>query len=534
MRVSRGVSILAAAAAIVAWAQTAVDVKTQLRNTAAIGSPDAAANAIPRAGADGKLSPDWLDLSGYQLELGFVPLNPADNLADVANAASARSHLGLGAASVKNVQGSGGMVPTVSGAFAAGAIPVVDSTGTQVDSGCTASGGGLTCASGSPTRIGVTKGAAPTDTTVNGAAYDAVLFLDTVDNSWKIRRQDGTVSSMTSTGGSITPEALRDIAYCADTSGAPNTITCTTGSGSPGYSAGQAIWVKMANTNTGSVNVNVNGSGAAAVTRNGSAMTAGELSAGGMYLLLHDGTQFHAQVGGPGAAAGAPSMDCTDPTTVCLVDHFFPGSTTIIGQTRWSSIGTGATLSVQNGEPGHAGIYGLTTSASANGVAGIDLSGSSVRPLPAINSLASTTLLWKFKTPAEITEWAFAVGVGPSPSSIGFSDSGIHVEYINNTGCTTTGNHTAFQFLTRGSGGSTAGIGLGVQPNTWYWIRMYTTLAGTVYFQMKADGDEWTTPLSSTTGYTAGGIPYIKHGTCNATAKLLKVDEFRYYATGLN
>jgi hypothetical protein len=102
----------------------------------------------------------------------------------------------LGTAAFKPAIGQGLSVATTSGPFVANTIPVLDGTGTLVDSGCTASGGILTCGSAASTRLGVRLGIAPTDTLINGNAHDAVFYLDLADGYWKMRRLDGTVLTL--------------------------------------------------------------------------------------------------------------------------------------------------------------------------------------------------------------------------------------------------------------------------------------------------------------------------------------------------
>jgi hypothetical protein len=55
-------------------------------------------------------SADWTVFNSKQAALGFTPLNPANNLSDVSNAATARSNLGLGSASGLNVGTTSGTV----------------------------------------------------------------------------------------------------------------------------------------------------------------------------------------------------------------------------------------------------------------------------------------------------------------------------------------------------------------------------------------------------------------------------------------
>jgi hypothetical protein len=104
-----------------------------------------AAGATPVADGNGRLALSWLDLSPYQVALGFTPLNPASNLSDLASAPAARTNLGLGAAALKSVQGTG----TSLAAFAGGiTIPsdclMFDAHGNVADAGvpCGSGGGG--------------------------------------------------------------------------------------------------------------------------------------------------------------------------------------------------------------------------------------------------------------------------------------------------------------------------------------------------------------------------------------------------------
>src|SRR5271166_1936081 len=85
----------------------------------------------------------------------------------------------------------------------------------------------------------------------------------------------------------------KNAAYCNDTSGAANTITCSTAVGFVGYVKGQAVDVLVANSATGATTININTLGPKAVTYNGAtAMTTSILYAGGTYRFEYDGTEF--------------------------------------------------------------------------------------------------------------------------------------------------------------------------------------------------------------------------------------------------
>lgn len=100
--------------------------------------------------------------------------------------------------------------------------------------------------------------------------------------------------SVMSTGNVASLNNLKNAAYCADTSVAANTITCSTAVGFTGYAAGQAVDVLLANTATGATVININTLGNKAVTYNGTnALTSAlGLVAGSTMRLQYDGTRF--------------------------------------------------------------------------------------------------------------------------------------------------------------------------------------------------------------------------------------------------
>ncbi len=76
--------------------------------------------------------------------LGFTPLNQANNLSDLASATTARSNLGLGTAAVKAASASGGTVASVTGAFTAGHLASFADTAGTIQDGGTNGGGTVT------------------------------------------------------------------------------------------------------------------------------------------------------------------------------------------------------------------------------------------------------------------------------------------------------------------------------------------------------------------------------------------------------
>lgn len=72
-----------------------------------------------------------------------------------------------------------------------------------------------------------------------------------------------------------------------------DTITATVSPALTAYTAGQMFAFVAANTNTGAVTININSLGAKAITKTGNtALSAGDLTANYLFVIVYDGTQF--------------------------------------------------------------------------------------------------------------------------------------------------------------------------------------------------------------------------------------------------
>jgi hypothetical protein len=72
-----------------------------------------------------------------------------------------------------------------------------------------------------------------------------------------------------------------------------DTITATVSPSLTAYAAGQMFAFVAANTNTGAVTINISTLGAKAITKNGTtALSAGDLTANYLFVVVYDGTQF--------------------------------------------------------------------------------------------------------------------------------------------------------------------------------------------------------------------------------------------------
>ncbi|MDP9055497.1 MAG: hypothetical protein M3N93_14530, partial [Acidobacteriota bacterium] len=103
------------------------------------------------------------------------------------------------AAVALNVAGTGTSVQSVNGTLAPNAIPVIDATGTETNSGCTAASAALTCAAGfsggtGATRLTASEGTPP----AAPPSGQQTLYIDSADHNLKIVDNTGTVTRFTS------------------------------------------------------------------------------------------------------------------------------------------------------------------------------------------------------------------------------------------------------------------------------------------------------------------------------------------------
>jgi len=75
--------------------------------------------------------------------------------------------------------------------------------------------------------------------------------------------------------------------------GAANVITLTLSPVLAAYVAGQQVLFKALAVNTGATTININGLGAKNIYYGGAALSGGEITAGEMFVIAYDGTQFN-------------------------------------------------------------------------------------------------------------------------------------------------------------------------------------------------------------------------------------------------
>jgi len=115
------------------------------------------------------------------------------------------------------------------------------------------------------------------------------------------------------------------------TTGSSNAYLLTPNRTVSAYAAGDAYMIKASFTNTGAVTINVSSLGAKSIVKpSGDALAAGELTSGGIYAIIYDGTNFQ--------MAGAD-----DPENLTLTSLTVTGATALNGNT---TIGDAATDTV--------------------------------------------------------------------------------------------------------------------------------------------------------------------------------------------
>lgn len=120
------------------------------------------------------------------------------------------------------------------------------------------------------------------------------------------------------------------------------------------YTTGDTFSFVVANTNTTAVTINIDSLGAKAITRDGStALTAGDLVAGEVVMIVYDGTRFQVinpnaftnlkvsgTLGVTGAATLSSTLDVTGTTTVTNLTASGTGTIPTLNTTGTATIGT--------------------------------------------------------------------------------------------------------------------------------------------------------------------------------------------------
>jgi hypothetical protein len=314
--------------------------------------------------------------------------------------------------------GIGTNLQSVGGTFAPNAVPSIDSTNTQVSSGCTAAGGSMTCSAGfsggsGASRITATEGSVPSAP----PADEQTLYIDSSDHNLKSLDSAGTVRQYATLGGaetlgsktlvnpslgasaltstytneSSTGTALNKLAKLtgnpvtailastSDTGGIAGVVV--SGGGTSGTSeiavSGQSSCTFDGATTAGDY-VTVSGSIAGDCHDAGNTYpTSGQIlgrvlstnGAGGVYAMNLFGAEL--QGGAGGGTGGGGSFDPLDETTVWIRDE-------MLTNTQWSvnaSSGAGMIYGDPSyGDPGHPGVFQLYTGAAPNSIAELALS----------------------------------------------------------------------------------------------------------------------------------------------------------------
>lgn len=131
-------------------------------------------------------------------------------------------------------------------------------------------------------------------------AEAGAIWLDDSSTPWLLKLHDGAdwiaLGSINASSNAFQPyhgtAPLKYANYAADT-GAANAYAVAPVPALPGYTAGQVVILKPANAVTGASTLNVNTLGAKAVkTQDGSDLSANAMVAGGVFVLVYDGTNF--------------------------------------------------------------------------------------------------------------------------------------------------------------------------------------------------------------------------------------------------
>lgn len=166
-------------------------------------------------------------------------------------------------------------------------------------------------------------------------AEAGAIWLDDAATPWLLKAHDGTdwivLAAMNASTNTATPylgaAPLPLVGYASDT-GSANAYALAPAPALSAYVAGQIVVFKPANANTGASTIAISGLSAASIKMpDGSALPSGILQTSGLYLLVHNGTDF--TLLNPVGSAAAKNTG-TSGSTVPLLD----------GANTWSGLQT--------------------------------------------------------------------------------------------------------------------------------------------------------------------------------------------------
>jgi hypothetical protein len=359
-------------------------------------------------------------------------------------------------AAVIPLAGSGTVAQSVSGTFAPNSVPVVDNTGTQVSSGCTAVAGAITCPGGinsgvGPTRITTTEGTTPA-TPTNG---QQIVYVDSSDHSLKSIDGAGVTRRFATIDGveTLTNKTLQNpgLGTSAMSSLFPNDATTGTSVGKLAKLTGSpsAAMITATTDTTGATGIVTGGagtSGMASIARSGQVNCAFDgATAAGDYVIIssavagdcHDagttypvGMQIVGRVLNTGSVAGSYPVDLGPEvrgSSVSSGSSFDPLDYTaawvrdeMLANTQWSSYAdSGGGLGLGDpgfGDPLHPGILQLTTGSISGNLAAMYLAWPN----------SAQVMHYPAATPWEMRWVAKPWSVSNAAFEVGFQDNGGH------------------------------------------------------------------------------------------------------------
>lgn len=243
---------------------------------------------------------------------------------------------------------------------------------------------------------------------------------------------------------------------------------------------------------------------------------------------------------------GGSGWNPLDYTVVNLADDFFPGGTTSLlsGLFWWPNyVGSGFAASLNPSPVNHPGVAQLQTTTATNDQTNIAMMNSNNQAYSFHLGTSGDFLTWEVNSIIEsdtaVTTTSFWTGFTSGYTNISYSPTSSIGVYYDTTAhaCSSGSSSTAdLVYIVRAASTDTChDSGIAVAANTWYRVRIVSSTAGTIGFQVSTNGGAYSTLFNINTNVpTVALLPNFGVITRTTAARNMYVDRWAFNATGIS